>query len=348
LSELHQLIQTVTEEMDVYNLTKATRPMMEFVDNLSNWYVRRSRRRFWKSENDSDKDEAYQTLYTVLVEFTKLLAPFMPYVSDTIYTNLTGEDSVHMADWPKAKKAYIKEKLNRENYVVRQVVTLGHAVRDKANIKVRQPLMLVQVGLPANLDPKIVQAQKAVICEELNVKELSVLKDADEFVTRVVIPNAKVLGPIYGGKVQEIIKKAKAGEFTVNNDGTITVADAVLVEGQFEMGFQGKAGFDVASADGISVVLDTTITDELKNEGYAREIIRVIQDLRKDADYKVDDRIYIFVQAEGTVGNAVLAFADYIKRETLAQELQDKGSFEADKEKELDLDGVKVKVAVRK
>jgi isoleucyl-tRNA synthetase len=348
LSELHQLIEIVTEEMDEYNLTKSTRPMMEFVDNLSNWYIRRSRRRFWKSENDSDKDEAYQTLYMVLTEFTKLLAPFMPYVSDTIYTNLTGEASVHMADWPKAKKAYIQEKLNRENFVVRQVVTLGHAVRDKANIKVRQPLALVQIGLPANLDSKIVEAQKAVICEELNVKELSVLKDADEFVTRVMIPNAKVLGPIYGGKVQEIIKKSKAGEFTVGSDGTVSVADVVLTEGQFEMGFQGKPGFDVASADGISVVLDTTITDELKNEGYAREIIRVIQDLRKDADYKVDDRIYIYVEAAEPIAAAVLAFADYIKRETLAQELQDKGSFESDKEKELDLDGTKVKVAVRK
>lgn len=364
LSELNQLIKIVTKEMDDYNLTKATRPMLDFVDNLSNWYIRRSRRRFWKSENDSDKFEAYQTLYMVLVDFSKLIAPFMPFLADSIYKNLTGavlgsstsakmgslagEESVHLADWPKVKAAYIDEKLNLENQIVRQIVTLGHSVRDKANIKVRQPLSLVQVALPANVNEKMVLAQKNVICEELNVKNLQILKDADEFVKRVVIPNAKVLGPKYGKDVQEIIRKAKAGEFTVNDDGTVKVGDFLLGSDEIEVGFHGKEGYDVASSNGISVVLDTKITEELKNEGYAREIVRMIQDLRKEANYKVDDRIYILVEAQKPIDVAVNGFADYICRETLAIELQDKGNFEWDMEKVVEIDGASVKIAVRK
>ncbi len=348
LSELNELIQTVTKEMDDYNLPKSTRPLLEFVDNLSNWYVRRSRRRFWKSENDSDKLEAYQSLYTVLVEFSKLLAPFMPFLADSIYKNLTGEESVHLADWPKAEKSYIQPELNEENHIIRQIVTLGHAVRDKANIKVRQPLALAQVGLPANVNEKMVIAQKNVICEELNVKNLIILKDVGEFVKRVVTPNAKVLGPRYGKDVQTIIKAAKAGEFELSGDGTVKVAGFVLGPDEFEMGFQGKPGLDVESNGGISVVLDTVISDSLKQEGQAREIVRLIQDLRKEADYKVDDRIYVLVQAAAPVSEAILAFADYIKRETLAIELQQKGNLEWDKEKVVDVDGVSVKVAVRR
>ncbi|MBU0668000.1 isoleucine--tRNA ligase [Patescibacteria group bacterium] len=354
LSELHQLIDTVTEAMDDYNLSKATRPIADFVDGLSNWYIRRSRRRFWKSENDEDKVQAYQTLHIVLVELSKLMAPFMPFLADAIYKNLSGEKSVHMADWPKAIKAYIQPKLNREHQLVRQIVTLGHGVRDKANIKVRQPLALVQLGLPANIDRDEVLAQKDVILEELNVKSLDILKDADEFVTRVVMPNARVLGPKYGKEVQSIIQKAKAGEFEVMEDGSVRIGDFVLSGDEVSVGFHGKEGFDVASSGGVSVVLDTTLTDELKQEGLAREIVRRIQDLRKEASYKVDDRIYVFVEAIGDgevssrISTAVLNFADHIKRETLALELQDKGDFEWDKEVIADIEGAKVKVAVRR
>lgn len=348
LSELHELIQTVTEAMDEYNLTKATRPMLDFVDNLSNWYIRRSRRRFWKSENDGDKFEAYQTLYTVLSEISKLLAPFMPFLADEIYKNITGEESVHLADWPKAHKQYIQPALNEETRVVRQIVALGHAVRDKANIKVRQPLSLVQVGLPEDISEKMVLTQQEVICEELNVKKLEILKDVQEVVKRVVSPNARVLGPKYGKAVQEIIQQAKAGQFEILKNGSVKVGDYVLEPEEVQVGFQGQQGFDVASENGISVVVDTTISEELKQEGYARELVRSLQDLRKEADYKVDDRIYIFIHAPQPIEPAVTAFADYIKRETLALELQDQGNFEWDKEKMIEIEGVQVKIAVRK
>lgn len=348
LSELQQQIKVVTEAMDNYNLNKASRPLAEFVDGLSNWYIRRSRRRFWKSENDTDKDEAYQTLYMVLTELCKLMAPFMPFLSDAIYKNLTGKDSVHLADWPKAADAYIQPELNREHQLIRQIVTLGHGVRDKANIKVRQPLALVQLGLPANVDQSMIEAQKEVILEELNVKNLEILKDAGEFVKQVVMPNARVLGPKYGKEVQQIIQMAKSGEFEVLDSGAVKIGDYELSGEEVEVGFHGKEGFDVASAGGVSVVLDTVVTDELKQEGHAREIVRRIQDLRKEADYKVDDRIYVFVEAAEPIGASVLAFADYIKSETLALELQDGGDFAWDKEVEAEVEGAKVKIAVRR
>jgi isoleucyl-tRNA synthetase len=348
LSELNQLIVIVTTEMENYNLMKATRPMLDFVDNLSNWYIRRSRRRFWKSENDADKNEAYLTLYNVLVDFVKLLAPFMPFIAEEIYLNLTGKESVHLENWPKVKGEYIQTGLNFENRIVRQIVTLGHSVRDKANIKVRQPLALVQIGLPANVPEDVVMSQKEVICEELNVKNLFILKDVQEFVIRVVVPNAKVLGPKYGRDVQEIINKAKSGDFEILEEGGVNIGGKILSGDEVYVGFQGKEGYDVASGDGISVILDTNISDALKEEGCARDLVRTIQDLRKEADYDVDERIYIYLEAGNPVNNAILNFGDYIIKETLAIEMQDKGDFNWDKEKVIEMEGCKVKVAVRK
>lgn len=350
LSELNTLIQEVTDKMDAYNLTWSVRPMQEFIENLSNWYVRRSRRRFWKSQNDGDKNQAYQTLYIVLMQFTKLLAPFMPYISDEIYQNLSGgmKASVHLEDWPKANKYLINDELNKEMHLIRLVVNLGHSVRAKAKIKVRQPLFKAQIALPEGVDASLIESQKEVILEELNIKELEVIKEASEIVERIVMPNPKALGPKFGKDVQFIINNLKSGEYKVEG-AIIKVGPFELSGDDVEVGFRGKSGFDVASEEGVVVSLDTHITEELKKEGYARDLVRSIQELRKDADYQVDDRIYVAVEApQGEVSDAVTAFADYIKRETLAEELQQSGNFEWDKEIIVDLDGVSVKVAVRK
>jgi isoleucyl-tRNA synthetase len=347
LSELNALIVEVTEQMDNYNLPKSTRPMMDFLENLSNWYVRRSRRRFWKSENDEDKNSAYQTLYIVLVEFSKILAPIMPYISDEIYQNLTGEQSVHLADWPDANKYAIDEKLNEEIYVVRTIVNLGHSVRAKAKIKVRQPLQKVGIALPEGIEQRVIESHKEVILEELNVKDLEFIAEAGDIVEQSVVPNAKVLGPKYGKDVQFIIQKIKAGEYKLEEE-CVKVGEFELIGDEVEIGFKGKEGFDVESMEGIVVALDTNITMELKKEGYARDIVRMIQELRKEADYQVDDRIYVAVDATGEVDAAVTEFADYIKAETLADELQQSGDMEWDKEKVVDMEGVEVKIAVRK
>ena len=348
LSELHQLIETVTKEMDDYNLSKAVRPIIEFVDDLSNWYIRRSRRRFWKSENDADKLDAYGTLHIVLVELSKICAPFMPYISEEIYKNLTGKESVHLEDWPKVNKLFIHKDMNEEHAIVRRIVTLGHSIRDKSNIKVRQPLRLVQLAIPASANKKMIIDHADVIKEELNVKEIEILKDAKEYVKQVVKPNARVLGPKYGKDVQKIIRLAKEGDFEINENGTVKIGDFLLSPEEAEIGYTGREGYDAASGAGYSIILDTRITEELKNEGYAREIVRYIQDMRKEAGYNVDDRIYIYVEAGKGMAVALDSFADYIMKETLANGMQDGGDFEWDKEKIVKIDGVDVKLAVRK
>ncbi|PIR54826.1 isoleucine--tRNA ligase [Candidatus Peregrinibacteria bacterium CG10_big_fil_rev_8_21_14_0_10_36_19] len=348
LSELNSLIEEVSVSMGEYNLTKATRPLVDFVDNLSNWYIRRSRRRFWKSENDGDKDQAYQTLYIVLVQFSKVLAPFMPFLADEIYQNLTEEESVHLADWPVVETSLIDAQLNKEIHMVRMIVNLGHAVRANAKIKVRQPLSRVDVALPKDVDADSVHAYLDVILDELNVKNLSFIKEASDIVECLVMPRSKVLGPKYGADVQKIIGMVKAGEFEVLASGQVKVGDFVLEADEVDIGFRGKEGFDAQSAEGVTVALDTVITEDLKKEGYARDIVRFVQDLRKEADYQVDDRILVQILASSTVDEAVVQFAEYIKAETLADELLQSGDFQWDKETEVEVSGESVKIAIKK
>jgi len=348
LSELNALIKEVTQQMNDYNLPRATRPILDFVENLSNWYIRRSRRRFWKSENDGEKTEAYQTLYIVLAELSKVIAPFMPYVSDEIYMNITGEKSVHLADWPKVSKSAIDEDLNKEIHFVRAIVNLGHSVRSKAKMKVRQPLQSVTVALPHDISQKLIESHKDVILEELNVKELKFVKEAFDIIERQVTPNAKILGPKYGKDVQTIIQKIKANDFEILGKDKVKVGDFVLEGNEVTIGFKGKEGFDVESDEGIVVVLDTNVTDILKKEGYAREIVRSVQEMRKEADYQVDDRILVMIKTDGKIAEAVTEFADYITKETLANELILSGDIESDKENTIEFDGITVKVAVKK
>ena len=348
LSELNQLISEVEKQMDSYNLPKALRPIQDFLENLSNWYVRRSRRRFWKSENDGDKNQAYQTLYIVLVQISKVLAPFMPFISDEIYQNLTSESSVHLADFPKANKFAINDELNKEIHLVRLIVNLGHSVRAKAKIKVRQPLRKVSVAVPKGTDHAIIESHRDVILEELNVKEMDVIDEAGELVEYMVTPNSKVLGPKYGSDVQFIIQKIKGGEYEILESGQVKVAHFILERDEVEVGFKGKEGFDVQSEEGVTVALDATVDEVLKMEGLAREVVRFIQDMRKEADYQVNDRIYALIDASGEPAQAVTDFADYIKRETLAEEIQQSGDMPWDIERTLELEGVKIKIALNR
>lgn len=348
LSYLNTLTEEVTTQMEDYNLTKATRPLVEFVDHLSNWYVRRSRRRFWKSENDGDKWEAYQTLHTVLVGLSKLLAPFTPFLADEIYRNLTNEESVHLADWPKADKKRINGALNEEVALARTIVNLGHAIRGKKKIRVRQPLKKVIIGLPRSVDPKVVLLQKEVIIEELNVKELEILNDAGELAEFGAIPNAKLLGPKYGKDVQRIIQLAKAGEFKVLDDGKVQVAEFMLEQGEIELAYKGKEGVDIESENGIVVSLDLEITEDLRNEGLMRELVRAVQDCRKEAGFEVSDHIELSMVATGTLDVVVTEFADTIRAETLADELSQSLGFEPDFQKDFEIDGFSVKIALKK
>ena len=347
VSELEKLLQELTAQMDDYNLQQATEPIVKFIDSLTNWYIRRSRRRFWKSDSDEDKNDAYGTLYYCLLRFSQIIAPFTPFVAEEIYTNLTAKESVHLSDWPEFDEKKIDLELNEEMRVVQTIVNLGHSIRAKKKVKVRQPLSKVQIALPEGVSTSVLDDQLDVVLEELNVKSLEFVDDGAAMVELQVVVNARVLGPKYGGDVQRIIQAVREGNFELDGD-KVKVLDFVLEGDEVEIGYKGREGLDVESEGGMVVALDMEVTDELRREGYARDIVRYIQDLRKDADYQVDDRISLLVETAGDVAEAVKEFADYIKSETLADELQQNANLEWDKEKELEIDGEAVKIALIK
>ncbi len=345
LSELHTLIKQVTEEMDEYNL-QALRPIYHFIEQLTNWYIRRSRRRFWKSDNDQDKEEGYQTLYTVLTTLCQVMAPYMPLLSDSIYRNLTNEESVHLTTWPSFDEKAIDQDLNQEIELVMQVAKLGNAARARAKIKNRQPLQKVQIGVPESMRHLLHEDQLKVLEEELNVKEIDIADDPSNIAKTVVRPNPKLLGPKFGKDVQFIIQEAKNGNFELLENGGIKVDQFELTPEEFNVGYESHEGLDVESDHGIVVALDTNLTPELKKEGIARDLIRTIQDMRKEADYNVEDRIQVSFQASDDAQDAIAEFQDLIEKETLAK-YQDKLT-KADLQKEVEIEGVKVKVAIKR
>jgi isoleucyl-tRNA synthetase len=320
ISELNRVVADTTAYMEKYELLKATETLLAFLDGLTNWYIRRSRRRFWKSENDGDKNQAYETLYRVLVTLCKLFAPFMPFVTEEMYRNLTGEESVHLSNWPTSDAKLINKKLNQEIAYTRTIVALGHAARAKSRIKVRQPLLKIELALPEKINPAIIKEQLDVIKEELNVKDVTWIKDLENTVQVVARPNAKLLGPKYGADVQKIIIAAKEGKFKKLEDGRVQVLDFELKPEEFEIAYLGKEGQNVESNEGVVVILDTNVTPELKLEGIARDIVRTIQDLRKQADLNVSDRIVVGIKTSDVeVKDAIEKFTDYIQKETLAE-----------------------------
>ncbi|KKU78648.1 MAG: Isoleucine-tRNA ligase [Candidatus Peregrinibacteria bacterium GW2011_GWA2_47_7] len=352
LSELHVLVKEVTDSMDEYQLTKATRPLINFVDILSNWYVRRSRRRFWKSENDGDKNEAYRTLHTVLVTLSKLLAPFMPSVTETIFKNLTRQESVHMQEWPAADLSFIEKNLNKEIRTVRTIVSLALRIRGKKNIKVRQPLSKLILVLPAGIKKTMIESYRDVILEEINAKELAFEKDG-RLATPVLTVDARKIGPRFGADTQTIIVASKQGDYAIQHDGTVkipakgTPAYTLQID-EVSIGYKGKEGFDVESELGMIVALDTVVTPELQDEGNVRDIVRSLQELRKKAGYDISDRIYVYVKASPELQRAVTKFAEFIAKETLAIEIQEGGNFEWDQEETIEVEGKQVEVGVRK
>jgi isoleucyl-tRNA synthetase len=334
--------------MNAYNLSKATRPLINFVDNLSNWYIRRSRRRFWKSENDSDKKQAYATLYFVLTEFCKLIAPFTPFIADEIYRNLTNKESVHLEKWPEVNKKMINTELNKKMQLARTIVSLGHSIRSHQNIKVRQPLAKIKIAVPSKDLASYVQQLEDVITEELNVKSLEILANPDKEVTKLLKPNAKELGPILGPKMKEVLQAARENKFKIE-ENTVLICDEKLNLNKFEVVYQAKEGYSAESQNGIVAVLDTNITKSLKQEGAVRDIVRLVQEFRKEMDYNVSDRIYLYLETDDKdLQEAILNFADYLKKETLAIELQNSGDFEWDSEKLTEVDSTPITIAIKR
>ena len=356
LSKLNNVVKTVDDYLNEYKITEATRAMNEFVDELSNWYVRRSRSRFWASELTDDKVCAYMTLYTVLVEFAKVSAPFIPFMTEEIYQNLVRSvdenalESIHMCDFPKYDEKYNFAEIEQEMDAIRKVVILGRAARNEANIKNRQPLSKLFI----QTDNKINADYVNIILEELNIKDVELTKDASGFISYNFKPQMRTMGPKYGKLMRPIfdeIAKMDGAEVmeTLNRDKPICLnvqgTDVEVFKDDVLIDTQQKDGFVSASDAGFTVVLDTNLTDELIEEGFVREIISKIQTMRKDSGFEVTDRISVVFDGSDKIAKIFAANDAEIKSQTLADSI-DAG--DAKDGKNWNVNGEKVDIAIQK
>ena len=363
LSELQVLIRDVTNAYEKYDVTGATRPVEAFVEKMSTWYLRRSRRRFWKSGSDADKQAAYGTLYTALVTVSKLIAPAMPFLADELHQNLvcsvdeSAAQSVHLAEWPKYNEALVDAALNQDMGLVVKLVSLGHAARQKANRKVRQPLQEVAFSLGNASERHAVEAFADLIEDELNVKHVRLLDTSTEAVSHSIKPLPKQLGQKYGNKFP-ILQKALLAMDAEDVAQAFLSAGSVKVtaEGQpfdilpdeVEVRAQAKQGFAVAEEGPYVAALVTELTPELVREGQAREFVRRVQDLRKSANLEVADRVYLFIEASVPLKAAIEAHRDYIMTETLALSLGFENLPDGAPSAQDEFDGEKFRVALLK
>jgi isoleucyl-tRNA synthetase len=335
IARLHQVVAKVTDRLDNYDAYSATMVVEPFLDDLTNWYVRRSRRRFWKSEQDADKNAAYATLYHVLTTLCRLLAPITPFVTEVMYQNLVrsvdadAPESVHHTDWPPADLTAVDEDLLSQMALARQVVTLGHSGRAGKNVKLRQPLPRALVHLESGAG-ELSDELLAVVQDELNVKKVEFVDTAGDLVTYQLLPDNKVLGPLFGIRFPAVrkalseldpavaVKRLKASlplSIQVEGKEVALAPDQVLVQEQ------PQEGLAVASEKGVTVAVDIVLTPELVAEGLARDVVRRVQNLRKEASFNLDDRIVTTYQAEDELAEAIHACRDLIAAETLSVDL---------------------------
>ncbi|MCB8922870.1 MAG: isoleucine--tRNA ligase [Ardenticatenaceae bacterium] len=329
---------SVRTALDVYDAEKATQHLEALLDDVSNWYVRRSRRRFWKSEADSDKNAAYATLYHVLVEFVKLLAPFIPFATEEMYQNLvrgvdeTAPASVHHCFYPVSAADALDQRLLAKMRLAINAASLGRSARSAADVKLRQPLAKARINVGSQQEQQDLAELVDVLQEEINVKEIEVVSEVGELVDYKLMPNNRALGPKFGKlfpKVRQVLMALDPAEAarTLQAGGTLTLTvdgatvelggDDVLVQ------TESRGGLAVASDKGVTVAVDTALTPELVQEGYARDLVRAINNMRKEAGLEISDRIELGYTAVGDVAAALQNFADYVKQETLTRTLSE-------------------------
>ena len=329
LSKYNTLVKDCTADMDIFELTKVVRAIQDFViEDLSNWYIRRCRRRFWSTELDDDKKAVYNTTYEILIGICKMIAPFVPFTSEELYQNLTEEESVHLTLYPDANEELINIEIEEKMDLVRNLVALGRASRETVKIKVRQPLK--DVVIDGKYEEKI-KDLVPLIMEELNVKEVVFENDLSQFMNYSLKPNFKVAGSVLGSKIKpftkvlnelnakETVERLESGEvltLNINGEDTEILKDYVLVT------ISSKEGFNVMMENNLFVILDTTLTPKLINEGFAREFVSKVQQMRKSNGYEVLDNIQIFYDGSDEIKAALDEYEDFIKIETLAKLIQ--------------------------
>ena len=332
LSSAQKLIKNVTEALDAYDLSRAVDPIISFIDELNNWYIRRSRRRFWRSENDNDKNEAYGSLYTVLKILTKVAAPFIPFVTENIYQNLRQEnepESVHLCDYPVYDSSYRDEELEFKMDTVQKAVSMGRSLRYQFNLKIRQPLRSVELVTRNPKEKSVLLEMEDSIREELNVKDVVFHEKEDELVEYRAKANFRVLGKELGGLMGEAARKIQSlgqNEILSILDGGVLSLDigdrtVELTEDKIIVDRLEKEHLKVLNEGTLTVGLDTLLTKELIQEGQVRDLIRGIQNLRKEKGLDVTDRIRLFVSGTKSMKEGFESFKEFISSETLASEI---------------------------
>ena len=319
LSKYNKLIKNVTSAYEEYDLNKVVKLVTEFVsDDLSNWYIRRNRKRFWQSELDNSKMSVYQTTYEVLIGICKIVAPISPFITEEIYQNLTDEESVHLASFPIPDEKLIDEELENKMELVRNLISLGRNAREEAKIKVRQPISEVIID---GKNKKVLADVIDLIKEELNVKEIVFAENLNEYMNFSIKPNFKNAGSILGSKMPEFVKylnSLKEEEINnIRNNMDLEFEGIKITEDLIDIKINAKEGFNIATENNNFIILNTTLTEELLNEGLAREFVSKIQQLRKTENFDVEDRINIYIDANKDLINQLMTNMEYIKSETL-------------------------------
>jgi isoleucyl-tRNA synthetase len=362
LSRVNSLIKQCDAFYDEYELMAIVKLVEVFFDDLSNWYVRRNRRRFWKSENDEDKNTAYHVLYESLVKLMRLISPVMPFLTEEMYQNLVGRvdkdapQSIHLCDFPVCETALIDDDLEKEVAVVRKIVSLGRAARNKVNLKIRQPLSEIVVSTTDD-DLVLSDDDRAIVLEELNIKKMDRVgrNSLDGMFEYRISPRFEQLGPKYGEKAGQVadsirslsqediqdLMKSKSLKKEIKGDRCEIVIDDVEVK-RIE-----KTGWAIAADEELGVGICTEINEGLLNEGLARELIHKIQLMRKEADFDLTDRINVYFQTNEKLKKAIEQNLDYLKAETLAVDVSE-GSMSGEVQKVLNINGIKANIALQR
>ncbi len=330
LSKYNRLVQNVREAFDEYDLNKVVHYLSTFVsEELSNWYIRRNRNRFWGSELNNSKKSVYMTTYEVLVGLSKLMAPVTPFLAEELYRNLTGLESVHLEEYPEVNYDVINEQIETKMDLVRNLISIGRYVREETKIKVRQPLA------EALLDGKnkaLIADLVPLIEEELNIKKVIFTDNLNDYMNLSVKPNFKVVGKLFGPLMKEFQTKLEmlsTSEVTELQNGNAIMMNIgeeskEITPDMVEIRIASKEGFDVGMENNQFIILDTTLTDELLAEGIAREIVSKVQNLRKQKDFNIVDRIHLYYSGDEEVKNAITCYKEFIEKETLAETIEEK------------------------
>ena len=350
LSKYNKLLKYITNSYEEYDLNKVVRALVVFVsDDLSNWYIRRNRNRFWASELDNSKKAVYKTTYNVLVGLSKMIAPIVPFVSENLYTKLTDEESVHLADFPKYDDGLIDLKLEEKMDTVRDLISLGRKIREDVKIKVREPLSEVILDMKQE---KLIGDLTTLIEEELNVKQVIFTNEIDSYINFEIKPNFKVCGKLFGSNIKSLTEYLqnldKETIKRLENDEVITITlnntNYDLNKEMLDIRVNSKEGYNSGVINNSFIILNTTLTDDLINEGIARELISKVQNLRKVKDFNITDRIYIYYYADINLLEKLDKYLDFIKKETLSDSL----IFEKTTDDVTNLNGIDVYLDVKR